>query len=241
MMRSFGIALVTVLLCASAAVAQVSPAKTDQAAGFVSLFNGKDLSGWDGDSRLWSVKEGAIVGETSSESPIKENTFLIWTGATLKDFELRVRFRLVNHNSGIQYRSRDLGRTAGQRNAWTVGGYQADMDSANQYTGMLYEERGRGILANVGQKVTAKANGEKTVEQAVDPQSVRAAIKAGEWNEYVVICRGNRITHRVNGVISADVTDEDIEKRSLEGILALQLHQGPAMRVEFKDILLKVF
>ncbi|RPJ87397.1 MAG: DUF1080 domain-containing protein [Acidobacteria bacterium] len=239
MVRRSAVALLTVLLFGSVAVGQVSSAESQT--GFVSLFNGKDLSGWEGDSRLWSVKDGAIVGETSSENPIKENTFLIWTGGTVKDFELRVRFRLRNHNSGIQYRSRDLGLAEGQRNNWMVGGYQADMDSANRYTGMLYEERGRGIVANVGQRVTAKANGEKAVEQAVDPETVRAAITAGAWNEYVIICRGNRITHRVNGVVSADVTDDEVQKRAFEGILAFQLHQGPAMRVQFKDILLKVF
>jgi hypothetical protein len=240
-MRSSSIALLTVALGVAAVVGQVPAPAPAQATGFVALFNGRDLSGWDGDSRLWSVKGGAIVGETSSESPINDNTFLIWAGGTLKDFELRATFRLTNHNSGIQYRSRDLGRTAGVRKDWTVGGYQADMDEANKYTGMLYEERGRGIVASVGQKVTVKADGEKAIEQAVDPESVRAAIKAGGWNEYTIICRGNRIIHRVNGVVTADVTDAQVEKRALEGVLALQLHKGPAMKVEFKEILLKVY
>jgi hypothetical protein len=240
MIRISGITLLSALLCAALAGGEVATAQSGQAAEFVSLFNGKDLSGWDGDSRLWSVQEGAIVGETSSGNPIDENTFLIWTGGVLKDFELRISYRLVNHNSGIQYRSRDLGLTDGRRNGWAVGGYQADMDEANRYTGILYEERGRGIMANVGQKVTVKADGGKAVEQTADAQGVRAAIKAGAWNEYVIICRGNRIIHRINGVTTADVTDEEDSKRALEGILALQLHKGPAMRVEFKAILLKV-
>jgi len=236
MTRSFGIALLFVLLCTSVIAGE---AKDSGVNGFVSLFNGKDLSGWDGDQKLWSVKEGVLVGQTSAESPISDNTFLVWTGGKLKDFELRVSFRLLNHNSGIQYRSQDLGLTAGVRKNWTVGGYQADMDEANKYTGIVYEERGRGILVNVGQKVTVAADGQKTVEQAVDPQTVRGAIKAGAWNEYVIVCRGNRITHRVNGVVTADLTDEQVEKRALDGVLAFQLHKGPAMRVEFRDILLK--
>lgn len=240
-MKSPSVALLIVLLGAPAEARGGVVAASAQTTGFVALFNGRDLTGWEGDPRLWSVKDGAIVGETSSESPISENTFLIWTGGILKDFELRVSFRLVNHNSGIQYRSQDLGLAAGKREAWTVGGYQADMDEANRYTGIVYEERGRGILANVGQKVTVRADGQKEVEQVVDPQSVKAAIKPGAWNEYVIVCRGNRMTHHINGVLTADVTDEQVEKRALEGVLALQLHRGPAMRVEFKDILLKVF
>ncbi len=242
MMRCSGVGFLSVLLLwAMAGAAEAPSGRAAQATGFVSLFNGKDLSGWDGDPSLWAVKRGAIVGQTSSERPINENTFLIWTGGLLKDFELRISFRLINHNSGIQYRSHDLGLAAGTRKDWTVGGYQADMDEANKYTGILYEERGRGIIANVGQKVTVKADGEKAAEQAVDPESVRTATKAGAWNDYVIICRGNHIRHRINGVLTADVTDEQVEKRALEGILALQLHKGPAMRVEFKDILLKVF
>ncbi|RPI23453.1 MAG: DUF1080 domain-containing protein [Acidobacteria bacterium] len=238
MMANTTLALLTVLLWAAGG-GQAAGQAPGAPPGFVSIFNGKDLSGWDGDPKLWAVKDGAIVGQTSSESPIGDNTFLIWTAGTVQDFELRVRFRLTNHNSGIQYRSRDLGLAAGKRENWTVGGYQADMDEANRYTGILYEERGRGIIANVGQKVTVKAGGEKAAEQAVDPQSVRAAITTGAWNDYVIVCRGNRITHRINGLITADVTDEENDKRALEGILAFQLHKGPAMKVEFKEILLK--
>jgi hypothetical protein len=203
-----------------------------------SLFNGKDLTGWDGDPKLWSVRDGAIVGQTTSAAPVSENTFLIWTGGVLRDFELHVAFKLENHNSGIQYRSKDLGLIEGRRQNWTVGGYQADMDEANRYTGILYEERGRGIIADVGQKVTISAGGKTVTGQANDPRQVRAAIKAGEWNEYVIVCRGHRIVHKVNGQVTIDVTDEDPDKRSMEGILAFQLHQGPAMKVEFKDIIL---
>ncbi len=218
----------------------VAPAAA-QAAG-QSLFNGKDLTGWDGDPKLWSVREGAIVGQTSPDNPLKDNSFLIWTGGVLKDFELRVMFRLQNNNSGIQYRSKDLGLKEGKRESWIAGGYQADMDEANRYTGIVYEERGRGIIAGVGEKVTLAAGAKKTAtEQVTDPEKVRATIKVKDWNEYLIICRGNRIIHKVNGIVTADLTDEDTEKRSTEGILAFQLHRGPAMKVEFKDITLKVY
>jgi hypothetical protein len=206
----------------------------------IQLFNGKDLTGWEGDPSLWSVKDGAIVGQTSAGNPVKENTFLIWTGGVLRDFELRLLFRLHNHNSGVQYRSRDLGLDGGRRQNWTVAGYQADMDGANQYTGILYEERGRGILALVGEKVTITESGEKTVTgQTTDPATVKAAIKTDDWNEYLIVCRANHIVQRINGLVTVDVTDEDSARRSAEGILALQLHQGPPMKVEFKDITLR--
>lgn len=217
-------------------------AKNGKASEADTLFNGKDLTGWDGDPKLWSVRDGAIVGQTSSDAPLKENSFLIWTGGVLRDFELRVMFRLENVNSGIQYRSQDLGWKNGKRESWAAGGYQADMDEANKYTGIVYEERGRGILANVGEKVTVGAGGQKSAtEQVTDPQKVRAAIKVKDWNEYVIICRGNHIVHKINSVVTADLTDEDAEKRASEGILAFQLHRGPAMKVAFKDITLKVF
>ena len=212
-------------------------AENGKASEAKTLFNGKDLTGWDGDPKLWSVRDGAIVGQTSSDAPLGDNSFLIWTGGVLRDFELRVMFRLENVNSGIQYRSKDLGLKNGKRESWIAGGYQADMDEANKYTGIIYEERGRGILANVGEKLTLGTAGVKSAtEQVTDPQKVRAAIKVKDWNEYVIICRGNHVIHKINGVLTADLTDNDAEKRSSEGILAFQLHRGPAMKVEFKDI-----
>ncbi|HVY68300.1 MAG TPA: DUF1080 domain-containing protein, partial [Verrucomicrobiae bacterium] len=128
------------------------PAPADEA-GYRNLFNGTDLTGWDGDPRHWSVKDGVIVGQTTSENPLTENTFLIWRDGQVRDFQLRLRFKITANNddgfanSGIQYRSKDLGN-------WVVGGYQADMEAGKSYTGILYEERGRGILAQRGQRVT---------------------------------------------------------------------------------------
>jgi len=235
-------AVVVLAIFVNQVLGQVT-AENGTASGKVkSLFNGKDLTGWDGDPKLWAVRDGAIVGQTSTEAPLNDNSFLIWTGGVLRDFELRVTFRLENVNSGIQYRSKDLGLKDGKRENWIAGGYQADMDEANKYTGIVYEERGRGIIANVGEKLTLTAGGKKAAtEQVTDPEKVRAAIKVKDWNEYVIICRGNHIVHKINGVVTADLTDDDAEKRSMEGILAFQLHRGPAMKVEFKDISLKLF
>jgi hypothetical protein len=197
------------------------------------LFNGRDLSGWDGDPRFWSVQDGAITGQTTKENPTPNNTFLIWREGTLKDFELRLLWKIEGGNSGIQYRSRDHGK-------WVVGGYQADMDGAHSYTGILYEERGRGIAAMQGKKVTLPATGKPQVTGDIsDPKALKAAIRP-DWNEYVIICRGNHLVQKINGITTVEVTDENEKQRMLEGILAFQLHQGPPMKVQFKEITLKV-
>src|SRR5439155_11288225 len=152
---------------------------------------------------------------------------------TVEDFELRLSYRIVGGNSGIQYRSKDLGN-------WVVGGYQADLEAGKKYTGILYEERGRGILAERGQKTVIDASGKVSVVASVgDSNEILAAIKNEDWNDYVVIAQGNHFVHRINGRVTVDVTDEQAEKRAMSGILALQLHAGEPMLIQFKDILLK--
>ncbi len=211
---------------------KIDAPKNDE--GAYVLFNGKDLSGWEGDGKFWSVKDGLITGSTR-ENKTNGNTFLIWRGGVLKDFELRAMWRLENHNSGIQYRSKDMGN-------FVVGGYQADMDGSNTFTGILYEERGRGILAQVGQKVELAEEGKpKVVGATGDAKEIKAGIKkAGEWNEYVITCKGNHLVQKLNGNVTVDITDNDSKKRAMEGILALQLHAGEPMLVQFKEITLKV-
>jgi hypothetical protein len=200
---------------------------------FQPLFNGKDLTGWEGNPKLWSVKDGAIVGTTDGKIPT--NTFLLWNG-TAADFELHARFRLKGGNSGIQYRSKWL-KNAGN---FVVGGYQADMDADNTYTGILYEERGRGILAQRGQKVVIAANGDKfAVGTTGDPAKLKAAIKPDEWNDYVIVASGNKLTQTINGRQTIEVIDHQASRRAMDGIIALQLHAGYSMTVEFKDIRLK--
>lgn len=210
----------------------------EEAGGAKPIFSGKDLAGWDGDPKFWSVQDGAITGMTTKENPTKGNTFIIWRGGTLKDFELRVMFKLDNHNSGVQYRSKTRDNDAGK---WVMSGYQADMDEANTYTGGLYEEGGRGIMARPGQKVTIGPNGKPQVTGAAsDPKDIKAAIKNKDWNELVISARGNHIIQKVNGIVSVDVTDEDEKRRAMEGLLGFQVHAGPPMKVQFKDITLKV-
>ncbi len=202
--------------------------------GFVSLFNGRDLEGWDGNPQLWSVRDGAITGQTTAENPLKKNSFIIWRGGKVADFELRLQFRMEGGNTGIQYRSADRG-------GWVIQGYQADFDMAKRFAGILYEEGGRGILAKVGEKSTIGADGKIAVTgQTGDPEEIRKAIRDGDWNDYTILARGNRLEHRINGRTTVEVLDEQAEKRAMDGLLAFQVHVGPPMKIQFRNILLKV-
>ena len=202
----------------------------------IPIFNGRDLANWDGDKRYWSVTGGMIRGETSLERMPATNTFLIYRGSVLKDFELRLKFRLRNGNSGVQYRSRDLGQ-------WSVAGYQAEIDNGPGNSGFLYEERGRKFLALIGEKVQIDADQKpQIIGQLMAPRKDLLAnnyYKPQQWNDYLIVARGNHLEHFINGFQTVDVVDNDAKGRSLEGILALQIHVGPPMLVEFKDILLK--
>jgi len=221
-------------LCAGDAPAPAAvPAAAPDADGFVALFNGTDLTGWEGKPEFWSVKDGAITGTSTKEVPTKGNTFLIWRGGTLTDFELRLSFRLENHNSGVQFRSKDKGNSV-------VNGYQADIAEPAQYKGILYEEGGRGIIANAGTKVVIGADGKNMSSPGeASADAVKAAFKDKTWNDMVILAQGNHLIQKVNGVVCYDLTDNQEAKRALTGILALQLHAGPPMVVQFKDIKLK--
>jgi hypothetical protein len=202
---------------------------------FKPIFNGKSLASWQGDARFWSVSGGVIRGETSLGRMATSNTFLIWRGGVVKDFELKLKVRIRNGNSGVQYRSRDLGKHV-------VSGYQAEIDNSPGKSGFLYQEKGRKFLALVGEKVEIdETQKPKVVGQLADKKELIAKryYKEKEWNDYRILARGNRLEHYLNGVQVVDVLDNDPKGRSLEGILALQIHCGPPMLVEFKDILLK--
>jgi hypothetical protein len=212
---------------------------------WVSLFNGKDLTGWDGDPRLWSVKDGAIHGETTLENPTKGNTFCVYRGGDLADFELKIKFRIQNGNSGIQYRSKEFDK-------WRIGGYQAEVENNPGKVGFLYHEAGRASLVNVGEFVAIDGQGNKQVVGSVNDQ--KALIDAGyykdkDWNEYTIICQGNHLVHYLNGYKTIELIDndrvvkpddpQDRKGASRSGLLALQIHAGPPMIVEFKDIQVK--
>jgi hypothetical protein len=211
----------------------LAPAADDE--GFVSLFNGKDLSGWEGDSVHWSVQDGAITGKTTPETLIKSNTFLVWQGGKPADFVLRLKFKMQGGNSGVQYRSKLL-----DPEKYIVGGYQADIDSTGRFTGINYEEKGRAILAQRGQKVAIDADGKKEVVATLgDQDELLKQINANDWNEYVITAQGNHLTHVINGATMSEVIDNQPSKSASSGIIALQLHVGPPMTVQFKEIQLK--
>ncbi|MEY4086083.1 MAG: hypothetical protein RLZZ405_271 [Verrucomicrobiota bacterium] len=202
------------------------------------LFNGKDLTGWKG-LDFWSVEDGCITGRTTKEKPTKGNTFLVWQGGEVGDFELTFKYKIVGGNSGVQYRSKVV-----DEKGYVVSGYQADFEAGKTYSGILYEEKGRGILAQRGQKTVIK-DGEKPGKAKVEvtgevgkSAEIQAKIKAEDWNEYRIIARGGHLQHFINGVQTVDVTDETAVGAK-KGILALQLHAGPAMVVQFKDLVLK--
>jgi hypothetical protein len=213
--------------------------------GFKSLFNGKDLSGWSGRTNHWAVEQGAITGTTTRENPTQGNTFLIAKAGeqdlAVDDFELRCSYRFQSGagNSGIQYRSVAKGN-------FVVHGYQADMEMGRTYSGILYEEGGRGILAKRGEKVVIRDDSENPGKTKIEvtgsvgvSSEIQAAIKAGDWNDYVIIAKGNHLQHFINGKLTVDVTDEQEAKAARSGILALQLHAGPPMKIQFKDIRIK--
>ena len=201
--------------------------------GYESLFNGKDLSGWDGNPELWSVEDGVITGKTNGPDHLDYNQFLIWKGGKVGDFELKVEFRVEgNNNSGVQYRAQELPDVG----KWSVGGYQADIHPKATYTGMLYDERGRGIVAERGQKVVIRSKKDKEVSKldvAVEP------IDITEWHELTIICKGNHLKHMIDGVTTVEIIDEDKQDREMEGIIAFQVHRGPAMKAQFRNIRLK--
>lgn len=206
--------------------------------GFFSLFNGRDLRGWEGDSRIWSVRDGAITGQTTPEVRISGNEFLVWKDE-IEDFEVRLQFRLEGGNSGIYYHARK--RPAGQTKGEALVGTQADLSADGRWTGVIMEYTLREILAERGQKVLIPTNGQpEVVSRAGDAGDLLAAVKAGEWNRYTVVARGGHVTLRINDTLMCELDDRD-PRRLLRGWLGLQVHTGPPMRVQFKDIYLKRF
>jgi hypothetical protein len=210
----------------------------DDTAGWSQIFDGKTLTNWDGDSTFWRVEDGSITGQTTPEKPLKVNTFIIWRGGTTKDFEIKLDFKMVGGNSGVQYRSVALTDVG----PYVLKGYQADMDAKQMYTGMLYEERGRGFLAERG-RVTRIVDGgmRKLVGSPGDPMALRDVIKSEDWNQLHIIARGTTVMHIINGRVMSVCLDDDEKGRTPEGLLGLQLHVGEPMKVQFRNIYLKKF
>ncbi|MBD3676308.1 MAG: DUF1080 domain-containing protein [Planctomycetaceae bacterium] len=229
-------------ICCSLFVAKIPSAAAEEP-GFQTIFDGKSLDGWDGDPRLWSVRDGVIHGETTDENKANGNTFLIWKEGMLKDFELRLSFRCsATNNSGIQYRSKHI--TDGKvRNDWVVRGYQHEIRNEvdlPSVSGFIYGEGlGRGRICLVGEKAKIGADGKKVVtDELIDQAGFKKLFKLDDWNDVVIVAKGNHIQHYMNGKLILDFTDSD-ELALREGILALQLHAGKPMWVEYKNIRIK--
>jgi hypothetical protein len=216
---------------------QIQPTGLDESNdGFVPIFDGKSLDGWEGDSRYWRVEDGEIVGEVTPETLLKQNNFLIWRGGQPANFELKVQFRIsAQGNSGVNYRSEEIAGTK-----YLLRGYQADIDGANRYTGQNYEERGRTFLAPRG-TITYAATGAKPaiIAQIGSADELKQFVKNGDWNEYHIIARGNVLIHVLNGHVMCEVIDDDTEHRKMSGLIGVQVHVGPPMKIEYRSMLLK--
>ena len=241
------------LLLLTATLPLSSPAAEIES-GFNSMFNGKDLTGWEGLPGAWGVVDGAITAESTPEKPCKRAHYLMWRGAKPGDFELRTDFRLQGPggNSGIQFRSRELPN-------WDTSGYQADMENGDQWTGCLFEHT-RGGVAMRGEKVLIDKDGKKTISPVAVPGKVQkliagsdasggnlsrsaallSQVKQGEWNSYTIIARGPEITLKINDVVMCQVTDQQAGMAAKDGVIALQMHPGPPMKVQFKNLRLKL-
>ncbi|MGB0745130.1 MAG: 3-keto-disaccharide hydrolase [Opitutales bacterium] len=223
--------------------------------GFVPIFNGNTLDGWEGDPVYWRVEDGHMVGEITPETLVKRNTFIIWQELQPADFELKLEYRISKEgNSGVNYRSEKM-----DDHPFALSGYQADIDGRNRYTGQNYEERGRTTLAYPGQMTvipplknapTAEARKKLIKKNAWTPSVVTETLgdkkalvqtmKSEDWNHMHIVAVGNRLQHYVNGVLLSDVTDNDPLHRKMSGYIGVQVHVGPPMKVEYRNIRLKV-
>lgn len=230
--------------CFAAAADESAPREVPpEPVGMQAIFNGKDLSGWDGDPRLWSVREEAIRGETTAENPARGNTFILWKDGVTKNFDLRLSFRCnATNNSGIQYRSKHITDDT-VPNAWVVRGYQHEIRNETllpSVAGFIYDEGGkRGRICLVGEQAVWGADGQKTVTATLIEQAgFDELFRLDNWNDVVILAEGNHLRHYLNGRLILDFTDNDPQARE-EGILALQLHAGEPMWVEFRNLRIK--
>lgn len=251
-------AILSVLLAGMSKIPVFSQSKADKSSpkkdkeGFVSIFDGKTLNGWEGDASYWRVENGNLVGEITPDKPLKTNSFIIWRGGKPGDFELKGQFRITKSgNSGINYRSEQL-----QQIPFALKGYQADIDGNNHYTGQNYEERARTTLAYRGQKTTIEPLAHPSANLSDDVEnnawkglhvtdsigtaaSLKNVVKSEDWNEIRLVIKGNHLQHYINGVLISDVTDNDTANRKMAGLLGMQVHVGPPMKVEYRNLRLK--
>jgi len=221
------------VLCLAAIIAMAAGAAAAEKdeKGFVSMFNGKDLTGWEGKAGWWYVEDGAITSQSTPQKPCTKCNYLMWRAGKPGDFELRCSYKLVGGNSGIQFRSQ-------QRPDWDTFGYQADMEAGDQWTGCLFEHE-RGGIAMRGEKVVIDRDGTKHVTKLGDPKELAKHVKPNQWNDYRIVAKGPEITLQINGVVMSQAIDRQEGKAARSGIIALQMHPGPPMKVQFKNLRIK--
>jgi hypothetical protein len=246
---------ISVVAALSLATACTTLKKSANSDGFKSIFDGKSLKGWEGDTKYWRVENGSLVGEITPETVLKTNSFLVYKNAQPANFELKAEFNITEKgNSGINYRSVVFPDVPN-----ALKGYQADIDGAIRYTGQNYEERGRTTLAYRGQITTIKPQSapmnpdqvkakitrnawtdREVISTLAKDEELKAKIKSADWNQIHIIAKGNRLLHYVNGVLMSDVTDEDVINGKSAGILGVQVHVGPPMKVMYRNLQLKI-
>jgi hypothetical protein len=246
-----------------AAAADATPTAPPEPQGMKPIFDGKTLDGWDGDPKLWSVKDGMIHGETTADYKFQGNQFLIWKGGEPGDFELRLSFRLDPEktgegNSGVMYRSKHIAEGNDAKNKWVMGGYQAEIANVPGKDGFLYQERGNAKLrhraeetksaneqlymARVGEKVAIDEKGVSNVVGSIgDRDEIGKNLHKNDWNDYVIIARGNHLQHFINGVQTIDAVDNDPKGSAAKGLIGLQIHNGKPMIVDFKNVRIKEY
>ncbi|HEY0945487.1 MAG TPA: DUF1080 domain-containing protein [Opitutaceae bacterium] len=247
-------ALAAAALCAGPLIAAEPPApyvpkQSDRPeaiagdeAGFRPIFDGRTLDSWVGDSTYWRVENAAIVGEITPQTVIKSNTFIIWHGGRPKDFELKLEYRLSPRgNSGINYRSVVVPDPVTPANAFAMRGYQCDLDGARRYTGNNYEEKGRLFLAVRGQMTHVVGGRPPIVLSAIGDAGELGKSVTDGWNSVHLIVRGNTLVHIVNGQVMSIVVDDDVPHRPVDGQIGMQVHVGPPMKVEYRNIRLKTW
>jgi hypothetical protein len=233
--RTLPIALAAMVSSAVSQQVQPTPAPHDET-GFKPIFDGKSLDGWEGDPVYWRVENGCLVGEVKPETLLKRNSFIIWRGGTPADFELKVEYRVSEKgNSGINYRSAEVDDTP-----FALRGYQFDIDGANRYSGQNYEERGRTFLALRGDFCRADADGiVRIIGSTGDKDALAGFVRNGDWNEAHLIVRANTLIHMINGHVMSVVVDDDSGRGKSSGLIGVQVHVGPPMKIEYRNFRLK--
>lgn len=244
----------SVLLVGSIETSCTGQKKTQQEKGFVSIFDGKTLKNWDGDPTYWRVEDGTLTGEITPSTLLKTNSFIIWRGGEPADFELKGEFKITQAgNSGINYRSDQLTDVP-----YALRGYQADIDGKINYTGQNYEERKRTTLAYRGQKTVIPPYTDANTPEAIrshvkrnawdgltvtgslgSSDSLKTLIKSEDWNTFHLVVKGNHLQHYINDVLMSDVTDNDTVNGKSKGLLGVQVHVGPPMKVQYRNLRIK--